>query len=132
VAKLQASNVIVHVETRTVLPFGAAGTTRLAGATASHRYVRIIVFRDPLPVIRLAVLGHELQHACEIARSQARDTNGMRALFTAIGRPSPGEEATFETEAAILVSRAVWFEVRGDAKKAARAKREVSNLSHLR
>jgi hypothetical protein len=128
VAELEASDVIVHVETRTTLPLHAAGTTRLAAVTDSVRYVRIVLLRDPLPVSRVAVLGHELQHAVEIARSAVRTDAGMRQLFTTIGRPSPGERTAFETEAAIHVTRAVWFEVQGDAKKAARIKREAAEL----
>ena len=119
IAELERSDVIVHIETRAVLPLSAAGTTRLGGATASHRYVRIALVRDPMPVIRVAVLGHELQHACEIARSTAKNGQDMRALFEEIGRPSPGERTAYETEAAIRVSRAVWYEVNGDEKRAA-------------
>jgi hypothetical protein len=128
IAELDASDLIVHVETRVALPFGVAGTTRLSASTGSRRYVRILLLRDPLPVNRVAVLGHELQHACEIARSPARDASGMRVLFDAIGRPAVGERTAYETEAAIKVSRVVWYEVQGDAKKAARAKQEVADL----
>lgn len=128
VAELQASDVIVHIETRTELPLRASGTTRLAGVTDLHRYVRIVLLRDPLPVMRSAVLGHELQHACEIARSDVRDAGGMRRLFTAIGRPSPGERTAYETDAAIKVSRVVWFELNGDARNAARVKQEFADL----
>jgi hypothetical protein len=127
VAELEASDVIVHVETRAALPFSAVGTTRLSASTGSRRYVRIVLLRDPLPVNRVAVLGHELQHACEIARSPARDASGMRLLFDAIGRPAPGERAAYETEAAVKVTRVVWYEVHGDAKRAARA-RQVSGV----
>ena len=127
VAELDASDIIVHVETRLALPLSAAGTTRLAGATASHRYVRIVLFRDPLPVSRVAVLGHELQHACEIARSTAKDAPGMRALFEAIGRPSPGERTAYETDAAIRVSRTIWYELHGDDKRAAQLR---ANAAH--
>jgi hypothetical protein len=127
-AELEESDVIVHIETRLVLPLGAAGTTRLAAVTASHRYVRIVLFRDPLPVNRVVVLGHELQHAWEIARSTVRDAHGMRALFDVIGRPSPGERTAYETEAAIKVGRLVWYELRGDARNAARVKQDVAEL----
>ena len=128
VAELEASDVIVHVETRVTLPLSASGTTRLAAATDSRRYVRVVLLRDPLPVNRVAVLGHELQHACEISRSPVRDASGMRTLFDAIGRPSPGERTAYETEAAVKVSRVVWYEVHGDGRNAARAKQEVADL----
>lgn len=119
ITDLEASDVIVHVETRVTLPLGVAGTTRLAVATASHRYVRVVLLRDPLPVMRVAVLGHELQHVREIARSGVRDIEGMRQLFDTIGRPSRGEGAAYETVAAIDVSHVVWHEVHGDEKRAA-------------
>jgi len=118
VAALDASDVIVHIETKALLPSYAAGTTRLGGATASYRYVRIVVNRDMLPVARAAVLGHELQHAREIAQSQADDTRGMYALYSAIGQRVPGEGITFETEAAANAGMTVWFELHGDAKRA--------------
>jgi hypothetical protein len=127
VARVQSSDLIVHIETRTAMPFGAAGTTRLAAATTSHRYVRIVLFRDPLPVNRVAILAHELQHAREIAESTARDTAGMRRLFTAIGRAAPGEATVFETDAALHVTRVVWFEVHGDTKNAARVKQKATD-----
>jgi hypothetical protein len=82
------------------------------------------------------VLAHELQHAWEIARSDVRDTDGMRALFEAIGRPSPAERAAYETDAAIKVSRVVWFEVHGDTRNAARVRHDAGELlsgrGHLR
>jgi hypothetical protein len=117
--ELERSDVIVHVETRLALPFSAVGMTRLAAATASHRYVRIVLFRDPLPVSRVAVLGHELQHAWEIAQSNVRDAHDMRALFDMIGRPAPGEHTAYETDAAVRIMRTVWYEIHGDEKRAA-------------
>lgn len=126
VARLDASDVIVHIQTKT-LPSDVAGTTRLAGATASHRYVRIVLNRDPLPVVRAAVLGHELQHAREIAESQATDNDGMHALFSAIGRRVPGDGITFETDAAANAGTAVWFELHGDVKNAARFRKQADS-----
>lgn len=119
VAALERSDVIVHIETRTALPFAALGMTRLAAATDTHRYVRVVLYRDPLPVRLVAVLGHELQHAWEIAEARVRTAAGMRALFDAIGRRAPGEHTAYETDAAINVSRAVWCELHGDDKRAA-------------
>lgn len=119
VEALERSDVIVHVETRMALPYAAAGMTRLAAVTASQRYVRIVLLRDPLPVSRVAVLGHELQHAWEIAQSNVRDAHEMKALFDMIGRPAPGERTAYETDAAVRVMRAVWYEINGDHKRAA-------------
>lgn len=114
-AELEASDVIVYIETSVVLPTYASGTTRLAVANGSQRYVRIVLLRDPLALNRVAVLAHELQHAIEIARSDVRSTREMQALFDEIGRPSPGDHASYETDAAISISRVVRLEATSDA-----------------
>lgn len=122
IAQLEESDVIVYVETRTLLLRRAAGSTRLAAATASRRYVRVVLSRDSLMFDRVAVLAHELQHAVEIARSEVKDDGAMQALFNTIGRPSDSDWTAYETEAAIEAGRVVRSELFDDAHNAKRAR----------
>jgi hypothetical protein len=69
--ELEGSDVIVHVRTASRLPHALAGMTRFVSRTGGYRYLRIDLDRALLPDARAAILGHELQHACEIARSGA-------------------------------------------------------------
>ena len=127
VAELEASDLIVHIVTATGLPGSVAGTTRFAGRGGESRYVRI----DLSAVVskwvgetekridlaawltakqRVSILAHELQHACEIARSGARSSSAIDALFRAIGTSTtiPGG---FETAQAEAAGRTVWIEL---------------------
>jgi hypothetical protein len=118
IAELERSDVIVHVETRPALPFATAGMTRLAAVTGTRRYLRVVLPRHALPARLVAGLGHELQHVAEIAQSNVRDGSAVRALYEAIGRRAAGEHLAYETEAALNVSRAVWYELHGDDARA--------------
>lgn len=109
VARLEASNVIVHIETSRQLPLGIGGTTRFVTSRAGYRYLRITLGIDLAPRVRTAILGHELQHACEVADSPANDAEGMRELFENEGHRD-GEY--FETSAALHVQESVRMELR--------------------
>lgn len=115
VARLESSDVIVHIQTKT-LPGDVSGTTRLAASTTLYRYVRIVLSRDLTTLARTATLAHELQHADEIAQSRARDARGMQALFSRIGRIVPGSIILFETNAAEKAGWSVWAELQTDSK----------------
>ena len=115
VATLEASNVVVHIETSTQMPFGIGGLTKFVTSQHGYRYVRIIVARDLSPYDRAAVLGHELQHACEIARSTADTEGAVRTLFERLGHADSKQPNYFETEAAVLAGRQVSRELRHKA-----------------
>jgi hypothetical protein len=104
IAILEQSNVIVHIETSQQLPSGIGGTTRFVTARGGYRYVRISISAELSARSRGVILGHELQHACEIAQSSASDTTGLRAVFARGGHRN-GE--FFETNAAINIERHV-------------------------
>ena len=111
VAELEASDLIVHVVTGIALPAKAAGVTRLVWAGPRDRYVRIMISGDLPRAQRPAILAHELQHACEIARSPARDTAAVRSLFQTIGQPGDSPSETYETDAAIDAGIEVWLDL---------------------
>lgn len=108
VERLEASNVIVHIESTRQLPLGIGGTTRFVTSRGGYRYLRVAIGVD-LPLrLRSAILGHELQHACEVADSSADDARGMRELFENEGHRA-GEY--FETSAAIQTENSVRMEL---------------------
>lgn len=114
VRQLESSNLVVHIESSRSLPFGVAGNMRFVSSRAGYRYVRIQLAADNRPDARAAVLGHELQHACELAASDANDHEAVRRLFKAAGHnPGPSEDV-FETRAALLVERQVKAELRAE------------------
>lgn len=114
VRQLEGSNLVVHIESTRGLPIGVAGTMRFVSSRGGYRYVRIQLAADNRPEARAAVLGHELQHACELAASDAYDHDAVRRLFKSAGHnPGPSEDV-FETRAAMLVERQVKAELRAD------------------
>jgi hypothetical protein len=108
--RLERSNVIVHIQSSFTLPAGIAGMTRFAVSRGNYRFLRITIKADLPPFTRAAILGHELQHACEIAESAAADTHSLRELFEHAGRRT-GE--FFETRAALEIERRVRMDLVG-------------------
>lgn len=106
--RLESSNVIVHIETVARMPSGIVGMTRFVASRGAYRYVRITLGADTSLEARSSILGHELQHACEIAGSPASDVKSLRELFEGEGYRS-GQY--FETMAAIQTERNVRVEL---------------------
>ena len=104
VATLESSNVIVHIVSSRSLPMGIGGTTRFVTSRGGYRYVRITIATDLSKSGRTTILGHELQHACEIAASDADDAESVKELFEKEGHRA-GDY--FETRAAIDAERLV-------------------------
>jgi hypothetical protein len=112
VRQLEESNLVVHIESSRSLPFGVGGTMRFVTSRGGFRYVRISLAVGLRPESRAAILGHELQHACEVAASDANDIDAVRRLYQASGHnPFVGADV-FETEAALRVERQVKLELR--------------------
>jgi hypothetical protein len=110
VRELNATDVIVFVDTR-VDPAIPTAETMLMAATASVRYVHVILNPRMTFDERVEYLGHELQHAIEIAQDAAAiDSASVRRRFASIGREVPSaspREKSYETEGARLVSSLV-------------------------
>ena len=109
-AELGETDVIVHLEMSRQLPGGIGGTTRFISSRGGYRYLRISIASDLRPEARIAMLGHELQHALEIARSRARDVATLRRFLHQQGYRING--SYFETDAARAVELAVRRELR--------------------
>lgn len=112
VRQLEASNLVVHIESTRALPLGVSGTMRFVTSRGGYRYVRISLAAGIRSEWRAAILAHELQHACEIAASDAHDIDGVRRLYEAAGHHPTHSADVFETKAAILVERQVKAELR--------------------
>ena len=73
VAALDDTDVIVHVSTAAAMPAGLGGTTRFVTSSGGCRYLRITIASTLREDLRVVLLGHELEHAREIAHSTAAD-----------------------------------------------------------
>ena len=119
---IEDSDLIVHVQTAQSLPRQMDGRVQFAAAVEGARYLRITVCRD-LALDRLvALLGHELMHAVEIAGSRdVRDLASLRALYLRIGHSHDG--AAFDTRAAVAAGAHVLSELRAaDGRERSRTK----------
>jgi hypothetical protein len=86
VARLQQSDVYVYVEQVDRLPGALDGRTMMQPVANGNRYVRIQIALRGAVEDAAAVLGHELQHAVEIADApDVRDQIGMTRLYERIG-----------------------------------------------
>ena len=98
--RLAMTDVIVYVQL-TIGPHLDTGRTSLATTTRHARFVRILINARTSPWEQVQMLGHELQHALEIASApEVVDEHGMRALFGRIGVPGlrPNQFETLEAQ----------------------------------
>jgi len=109
---LNESDVIVYIQSVDTLPSTLAGRLMLAADAHGQRYLRIQVRQSLTPNESIALMGHELRHALEVAQaSEVRDARGLIALYQRIGDESlPGMHA-YETDAAQDVGRQVRVEL---------------------
>ena len=116
VGAVEKTDLLVRVDLAPSLP--TAGELNFIGGTSMFRHLRI---RLKIPGSRLemiAWLGHELQHALEIAAaSDVRDDAAMRRLYTRIGLARGANQ--FETRAAIETGWRVRDELMLPDRKAA-------------
>ena len=107
VAALDQTDVIVYIERTRRLPSGVDGQLAFSSAVGPLRYLRAQVIVDLDEDAMLAVAGHELQHALEVAaHPEVRDTVSLGTLYEriGIGMSRPGR---FDTAAAQRAGRKV-------------------------
>lgn len=110
VSELDTTTAIVHVEVSQTLPSGIAGATRFVVSRGGHNYLRVSVSATLRLDLRAIMLGHELQHALEIARSGATSHAAVKRLVETTGyRTGPH---LYETELALRSERRIRTELR--------------------
>ena len=114
ITALNNTDVIVYIERVPTLPTTLAGRLLLLRVAGNQRYLRIQIRGDLSPNELIALIGHELRHALEVAaHSEVRDATSMLSLYQRIGHPSTGALHTFDTEAAQTAGRRVRMELAG-------------------
>jgi len=84
--RLEQSDVYVYVEDLPRLPGALEGRLLVLPPAHGFRYVRIQLARRGAPNEWIAVLGHELRHAVEVADDPGvLDTDSLIALYRRIG-----------------------------------------------
>ena len=107
-ARLEQSDVIVYVEEVPRLPGGLEGRMMILPNPHGQRYVRIQLAMRGSPVDAVAVLGHELQHALEVAQEPwVSDHASLAALYQRIGIGTLGGQHVYDTLAAQEIGRIV-------------------------
>jgi hypothetical protein len=112
VQRLENSNVIVYVQLRPNMPSEIGGLLEFMGHAGNDRYLRATVGSLHHLSVLVALLGHELQHAAEVADSpDVRSAEQFASLYRRIGVPTgPGR---YDSIAARTVGRTVEAELRG-------------------
>jgi len=86
VMRLQRSDVIVYIEAVPHLPGALDGRLMMLPRANSFRYLRIQLTPRSVPEEAIATLGHELQHAVEVAEAaDVIDTKALERLYQRIG-----------------------------------------------
>jgi hypothetical protein len=112
VLALDESDVIVYVETARRMPSSLSGRMLLAGSGDGYRYLRIQVSAEPRANELIALLGHELRHALEVATAHTvQDDSTLLALYKTIGLS--GGLHRYDTIAAQQAGRQVRAELVG-------------------
>jgi hypothetical protein len=104
VEQLAGSDVIVYVRSQRKLPTGVDGYLAFMGSAGGRRYVVITLSWGQTPLRMVATLGHELQHAVEIAeRRDIVDDTTMTEAYEGFGSEGAWRPKgrSFDTQAAI-------------------------------
>jgi hypothetical protein len=110
---LNQSDVIVYVESVMTLPKDTLGRLTMVPLRGNARYLRIQIRADLTRRDAIALIGHEMRHALEVAEAlDVRDQTGMIRLYERIGHSSGGEH-TYDTDAAQNAGRQVRKELAG-------------------
>jgi hypothetical protein len=112
--RLEHSDLIVHLRRGTQVPAGS-GFNQFITYAGSYRFVRITLNVDKVDDGAVALLGHELRHAVELAEEPAVDDGvEYQRMYDRIGYQSCSRAAPrcYETHAAVIAGRAVMRELK--------------------
>ena len=105
VRTLESSNVIVYVELKMDMPDSLPAGLAFGGVGGGVRYLRVWLNPSNTRTQMIAMLGHELHHAVEVAAAPSvRCADTLAAHFATIGRRAANG---WETDAARNAGRAV-------------------------
>jgi hypothetical protein len=112
-ARLAASDLILYIEIVDGIIGGSAGRLYFVTATPSVRYVRIELVAQGNVREMVALVGHELQHAVEVANApQVRDRQTLALLY--LGMSENGlTRPHFDSVAARMTEERVRSELAG-------------------
>jgi hypothetical protein len=104
--RLERSDLIVYIESQAALPPGIEGRMMMLSSAHGLRYVLIQIGTGDSQQDAIALLGHELEHANEIADAPGvSDMNGFVALYERIGVRSGSHQ--YETKMAQEAGRQI-------------------------
>jgi hypothetical protein len=112
VARLRASDVVVYVQCDG--PGAPDGRLTFLSAVGGYRYV-VVRMAQFAPMLQIAMMAHELQHAVEIAETPAIvDGESLVREYTRIGYINPSSSlpgVAFDTHAAVRAGEQVLKEL---------------------
>jgi hypothetical protein len=111
--RLDAGDVVVYVQCSR-LRANLEGELTFLTAAARTRYVMVRLAWQLTAPRKIAVLGHELQHALEIAdRPAIVDRDSLARAYEGFGfaRRRSGDAIDFDTTAAVTVGHTIWREL---------------------
>jgi hypothetical protein len=118
VERIQRSDLVVYIAPGT-LDARLRGRLKFMGASGNTRYLRIEVGWLGSEARSIAALGHELQHAVEVADApEIRDEASFGREFARIGYPSSAVqfgEDRYDTRAAVETGYRIWQELATEA-----------------
>jgi hypothetical protein len=113
---LEMSDVVVYLTFDRMPTSNTAGRISLIAAAPGRRYLRVSIDRRIGGCQRLALLGHELQHAVEIADAmEVVDAEGVASLYKRIGFRSDRGRDCYDSQLAIQTGQRIQREVLGFA-----------------
>jgi hypothetical protein len=121
VDRLDRSDVVVYVRLAPPSTFTFSGRLRFLSRTPVYRYLVVELPCGRSAFEQMAMLGHELRHAVEIAEAASVvDLASLSIHYQRIGMQTSGlmgVSTTFETKAAMASGRQVWREVMENARR---------------
>jgi len=114
VARLDASDVIAYVETDCLMPESLQGRLTFMSIGGGRRYLMIQIACALTGSGQIAMIGHELQHAVEIANAESVvDAASLGAEYRRIGFASRSQRpgCGYDSRAAIDAGYRVWREL---------------------
>jgi hypothetical protein len=130
VTRLEDSDVVVYVEYHQHSPADVRGFLTFISSAGGRRYLRVRIEWLLAREHQLAILGHELQHAVEIAEApDVIDEVSLLRFYSRVGtRWEAGARRCFDTRAAVDTGRQVLKELRTREPRAKSVVSEVRNV----